>query len=216
MDAFTSLAPPLAGRPGPQPAPPQVPKEIFEAALGDYLAGKRLDMKELGVRLRISRATLYRRAGNRDQLLGAVILHLMRHVIDKTLAETEHLSGAERLKAAARFFMTAVHAQQPFRRFLDQEPEAALRILTSKHGPIQSFVVHQVRRLIEREQARSGLNLGFAPQDLAYIIVRIGESFLYADVIADSEPDIELAVELIGRIVQPQPADVRSGLSAES
>ena len=94
-----------------------------------------------------------------------------------------------------------VNASLPLRRFLDEEPEAALRILTSKEGRVQSGLVEALARLLERERA-GGLVLGIDPRTLAYAIVRIGESFLYADVIADSEPDIDQAMEVVERLLR--------------
>jgi hypothetical protein len=37
---------------------------------------------------------------------------------------------------------------------------------------------------------------------LAFVLVRIGESFLYADAIADGEPDVDQALEIIGRLLE--------------
>ena len=53
--------------------PATVPPEMFAAAVDAYLAGRRLDMQALARGLGVGRATLYRRAGNREQLLDEVI-----------------------------------------------------------------------------------------------------------------------------------------------
>lgn len=180
----------------------EVPSEVFEAAMQAYLEGRRLDMGELADALKMSRATLYRRVKNRDQLLGAVIWQLMQHVFSTALEESQGLTGVDRIEAASRYFLTIVNAQVPFRRFLEQEPEAALRILTSKHGPIQASVVAIMERLIEEEVQSGRMTLSIDPHTLAYVIVRVGESFLYADVIADNDPDLDLAVKLIGRLLR--------------
>jgi hypothetical protein len=42
------------------------------------------------------------------------------------------------------------------------------------------------------------------PGALAYAIVRIGESFLYADVIADNDPDVDQAVTLVSRLLRAE------------
>jgi AcrR family transcriptional regulator len=180
----------------------EIPPEIFDAAMQTYLEGRRLDMGELADQLGVSRATLYRRVKNRDQLLGAVIWSLMQRVFETAYEEAQSLTGVERIEAASRYFMTIVHAQAPFQRWLEQEPEAALRILTSKHGPIQASVVARMQALIAEEEQAGRLKLSIDRHTLAYVIVRIGESFLYADVIADNDPDLELAVKLIGRLLR--------------
>ncbi|MEX2194272.1 MAG: QsdR family transcriptional regulator [Thermoleophilaceae bacterium] len=194
-------APPIVEGGGERPD--SVPPAIFEAALATFLAGRRLDMRALALQLGIGRATLYRKAGGRDWLLGEVIWYLTRRALVDALERTVTLRGAERVLAVAGRFMAFVCDEASFRRFLDEEPEAALRILTSKNGPVQRGIVEAQRRLLEEEQRIGGLELTIDSATLAYVIVRIGESFLYADVIADSEPDVEQALEVMTRLIAP-------------
>jgi AcrR family transcriptional regulator len=184
-------------------APPgDVPAPIFDAATATFLAGRRLDMRALAAELGIGRATLYRRVGGRDHLLGAVLWYLTRRAMSRAMRAGEGLAGVERITAIAGAFMRDVNDQPAFRRLLDSEPEAALRILTSKHGPIQQGVIEWNSRLLAQEEARGAIAVSIDRATLAYVIVRVGESFLYADVIADNEPDVELAVEVIGRLLR--------------
>src|SRR6202021_3382283 len=50
--------------------PAMVPGPIFAAAVDMFGAGQRLDMRSLARRIGVARATLYRRVGNREQLLA--------------------------------------------------------------------------------------------------------------------------------------------------
>ena len=184
-------------------APPDdVPAPIFDAATMTFIAGRRLDMRALAADLGIGRATLYRRVGGRDHLLGAVLWYLTRRAMGRAMRAGEGLAGVERITAIAGAFMRDVNDQPAFRRLLDYEPEAALRILTSKHGPIQQGVIEWTGRLLAQEEARGAIAVSIDRATLAYVIVRVGESFLYADVIADNEPDVDLAVEVIGRLLR--------------
>jgi AcrR family transcriptional regulator len=180
--------------------PDDIPPDIFEAALRTFLELRRLDMRALAGELGIGRATLYRRVGGRDHLLGAVVWFLTRHAIARAVKAGAGLAGRERLAAVNAGFMHDVNRQPGFRRFLDAEPEAALRILTSKHGPIQRGVIDWVARLLAQEEERGAIAPDVDLETLAYVIVRVGESFLYADVIADNEPDVDLAVDVIGKL----------------
>lgn len=182
--------------------PATIPPPIFQAALATFLDGRRLDMGALTSELSMGRATLYRRVGSRERLLGEVIWYLTRRAMVPALEETTRLHGAARVLTVADRFMRFVHAQPALRRLLEQEPEAALRILTSKHGPVQAGLVGLTERALAEETNRGRLALTMDPHTLAYLIVRIGESFLYADVIADNEPDLDLAVEIIGLLLR--------------
>jgi AcrR family transcriptional regulator len=182
--------------------PADVPADIFNAALRTYLARRRLDMRALAGELDISRATLYRRVGGRDHLLGEVIWYLARRSLARAYEGTEDLLGEQRIVTVVERFMRDVHSQPALARLLEAEPEAALRILTSKHGPVQRGIIDVLERLMQVEEGRGNLRLGIDHATLAYAIVRIGESFLYADVIADNDPDVDQAVAVIGRLLR--------------
>ena len=187
-------------------APPEgIPPEIFEAALRTFVEQRRLDMRALAADLGMGRATLYRKVGNRDRLLGEVIWFLTRRSLIKAVEEAGDRTGADRVLAVVDSFMSFVSEQPDLRRFLEAEPEAALRILTSKHGPVQRRLIEATERLLRVEADRGGLALTADVHALAYVLVRIGESFLYADVIADNEPDLAAAEEIIRRLLTPPP-----------
>ncbi|WP_344620300.1 QsdR family transcriptional regulator [Dactylosporangium salmoneum] len=178
------------------------PDEVFDAALRRFLAQQRVDMRSLAVELGIGRATLYRRAGGRDQVLGDVLWYLTDRNLDRAVSAAEGLRGPQRIVAVIGHFLNAVWDQPSLRHFLATEPESALRILTSKRGVVQRRVVNHLEGLLT-EEVRAG---AFAPRldvrTLAFVLVRIAESFLYADAIADGEPDVEQALEVIGRLLE--------------
>jgi AcrR family transcriptional regulator len=163
---------------------------------------RRLDMRGLATDVGMARATLYRKVGSRDRLLGEVLWYLTRMEWARAFNGTEDLSGAPRVVEVIRRFMTRVQEGTALRRLLDAEPEATLRILTSKHGTIQQRIIGTVERFLALEEERGALRPFIDRQTLAYVIVRIGESFLYADVIADTEPDVDRAVEIIARLLR--------------
>lgn len=181
--------------------PTSVPDDIFEAALATFLAERRLDMRGLAGELGISRATLYRRVGGRDHLLGQVMWFLTRIAIVRALEQADGLSGRERVLMVVDNLMRFMDGRAALRRLLDAEPEAALRILTSKHGPIQAGITEALERLIQEEIRAGNLETRIEPTTLAYVIVRVGESFLYADAIASGEPDMDQAAEVMSHLL---------------
>lgn len=182
--------------------PADIPPEIFEAAAATYLDCRRLDMRALSGELGISRATLYRHAGGRDRLLGEVLWQRTRLALVFAGEGARTLSGEKRVVTIVDRFMRLVNESAPLHRLLEAEPETALRLLTSKHGPVQRGVIEALERLLEFEEERGELRPGVDNGALAYAIVRIGESFLYADVIADNDPDVSQAVTLVARLLR--------------
>jgi len=185
--------------------PKDVPPAIFVAALQTFLELRRLDMRALAAELGMGRSSLYRKIGSRDQLLSAVLWYLTRRAILRSLEATQDLGGVERVVGVVHHFLHDVHSQVALRRLLQEEPEAALRILTSKRGVVQQGVIDAVERLLVAEEAQAGGSLTLDRATLAYIIVRIGESFLYADVIADNQPDVDRAVEVVAQLMGAAP-----------
>ena len=181
--------------------PPDIPSPIFVAALQTFLEMRRLDMRALAAELGMGRSSLYRKVGSRDQLLGAVLWYLTRRAIVRAVEAAQGLSGAERVVAVVHHFLHDVHSQASLRRLLHEEPEAALRILTSKRGVVQQRVTAAVERLLAEEEVQADGTLTLDRATLAYVIVRIGESFLYADVIADNQPDVDRAVEVVAKLM---------------
>ena len=159
-------------------------------------------MQALALSLGIGRATLYRRVKSRDHLLGEVVWFLTRIALARSLSPTPGRSGAERLGLVIDRFMHDVHDQPALRRLLESEPEIALRILTSKHGPVQPGITRALQRLLERELGLDGNDSLVDPATLAFLIVRIGESFLYADVIAGHDADIDGATKVLAVLLR--------------
>jgi Tetracyclin repressor-like, C-terminal domain len=69
-------------------------------------------------------------------------------------------------------------------------------VLTDPRGQVQAGTVAFVEQLLRRDVAEFGLVTLIEPGALAYALVRLGESFLYADVLAARKPDVETANRL--------------------
>jgi AcrR family transcriptional regulator len=183
--------------PGGTGPPAAVPAGIFAAAAEQYLAGQRLDMKSLARRLGISRATLYRRAGNREQLLDEVIWWRARRMLAGQLLATAGLAGADRIAAVIGGALHAIERDEPLHRLLDSDPETALRLLTGTRSLAARGMTRALEGLIDAERDRGAFRPELDTATLAYAIMRISEGFLYADVIADRPPDTGRAVTVI-------------------
>jgi hypothetical protein len=69
--------------------------------------------------------------------------------------------------------------------------------VATKEGPVQQTTVRLQQELIEEEARRGRITLTVDVHALAYAIVRLSESFLYADIIAGEEPNVERCVEVL-------------------
>jgi AcrR family transcriptional regulator len=193
-------------------APPAgVPAPVFTAAVDAYLSGQRLDMQSLARRAGVGRATLYRRAGNREQLLDAVIWWRARQLLAREAEATAELTGAARITAMIGRVLRAVERDRPLRALIGSDPEAALRILTGSRSAVQRGMSGALEHLIDLERSRGAFRTELDTPTLAYAIVRIGEGFLYADVIADRPPDVGRAITVIEALLSGLDAAHRAG-----
>ncbi len=166
--------------------------------------GRRLDMQGLADELGVSRVTLFRRIGSREALLSEALWMLTQCTLETAAArwEAERPEGALHTPGTGRHINAIVSQSAGLRRLLDDEPTVAIRILTDPRGKVQTGIVAFVEDLLRRDIAEFGLVTIIEPAALAYALVRLGESFLYADVLAARKPDVETANRLQQTLVE--------------
>ncbi|WP_280456665.1 QsdR family transcriptional regulator [Nocardia carnea] len=206
--AMTPLAralhtPASAAKPGPLAA--------FELARKQFTAGERVEMRSLAATLGVDRATLYRWIGDRDQLIAEVIWSLTRPTFQEAQRQAGG-AGPRRVVEVITRFAHLISSSGYLNEFLRREPERALRLLTTRAGIVQSRVVSLVEDLLISEAPEV---LGAYPlpsRDLAYLIVRIGESFVYADLIIGENPAPDKVAIAVGALlgVLPNPDEHRA------
>jgi AcrR family transcriptional regulator len=177
--------------------PADIPADVFAAAADAYAAGRRLDMQSLARRLGVGRATLYRRAGNRERLLDEVLWWRGRRMLAVQVRATRQLDGVARVTAVIVGSLRSIERDKPLRAFVETDPEAALRILTGTRSTVQRGMSHALENLIDLERGRGAFVTDLDTSTLAYAIMRICEAFLYADLVADRARDIGRAATVI-------------------
>jgi hypothetical protein len=108
-------------------------------------------------------------------------------------------------------FINDVIGSEPFRIYLRRERDRALRLLTTKASGFQQRIVDAFQQLLVEEQQVSGLRYPLPTHDLAYVITRIAESFIYSDLIVNETPDATKAAAAIGALLGANPKDQRKG-----
>lgn len=167
-----------------------------------FLASERVDMTTIAEQLGVSRVTLYRWVGNRAALLGEVMAELAvrtataeRSRIDKT--------GAGAIVHVATYLVQTLMAFEPMQQLLRTEPEFALRVLTTSEGPTAARIADYWTQEIEAEIDAGRFSPTLPSADLAYLIVRLSESFVYKEVLAGEPADPVLAERVFRMILQP-------------
>ena len=165
------------------------PEDAHRLATATFLAGERVDMQALAAELGVNRVTLYRWVGSKELLLGSVLSALARTTVEQADRAVGG-KGPEHVARVVQAVVEQIHAFAPLRAFLKRDPEYALKVLTSAHSTVHQSSVAVVREILEAEVERGDLDPPVDVGDLAYVIVRIGDSFLYRDQIIGAEPDV--------------------------
>lgn len=170
--------------------------------------GRRLDMQGVADELGVSRVTLFRHVGSREDLLREALWLLTARTLDAAARRWEHErpEGALRIVGTGEHFNALVSQSTALRRLLDEEPSLTIRVLTDPCGQVQRGVVAFIEALLRRDMAEFGFEPLIEAGDLAYALVRLGESFLYADVLAARQPDVATATRLQRALIEGTPA----------
>jgi len=160
----------------------------FKIARNWVVVGRRIEMQELARELGVSRATLFRWVGSRDDLLAEVIWSLTAPTLVRVEGEVRGVVGGRRIAEVMERFCQQAIDSEFFGAFLHREPERALRLLTTSALPVQGNMVAAVERLLMQEVNAGTLEPPMEPHDLAYLIVRICESYIYSDLITGEAP----------------------------
>jgi AcrR family transcriptional regulator len=174
----------------------------FRIARHAFLDGERIDMGELAARLEVDRTTLFRWVGNRDQLLAEVMWSIAAPTFDRAAELSRRLSDGERVVEILGRFIEALNQAEFFRVLLRREPARALRLLTTGDSPIAARYRSVLAALLAREYGSSTVH-GMAVDELAYLLVRITEAYVYADLITGEQPSsrrARAAVRLLLRV----------------
>ena len=182
--------------------PADIPEAIFVHASRTYLDLRRVDMQVLAKETGVSRRTLYRKVRDRNHLLSQMHWYNSRVILAEGLARSRHLSGADRLVSVYAHFLQSVAESVPLRHQLRDEPENTLKLITTKQGEIHGKVVAFIERFLRVEREAGRMRDDLPPDALAFAIVRMGESFLYADALTGENTDYRFSVEMIGRLIR--------------
>lgn len=176
------------------------PQDLLDLAMRKWTEGERFDIGKMAQELGVSRATVFRWVGSRELLYGEVLSNLFDAALQQAMSEAEG-NGPDYIADVSHRLMSTMVAHEPLRMFVQQDTEYAMRILMSKSSTVEQRSADSVRRALE-EQARAGqIRPAMKLSDLAYLIVRIGESFLYRDAITGEPPDIGSATTAIRILV---------------
>lgn len=163
---------------------------IVRAARHALIAGEPVDVGRVAAEVGVDRSTVFRRVGRRDRLIAEALWATTETLAWPACIEAYPPGTRHRAARVLRAYVRMLIDEPWFREFLHRDPARALRILTTAELPTQGRMLALVSGLIASEPPGP---VDLAPEALAFVVVRIAESFIYADLITGAAPDADAA-----------------------
>jgi AcrR family transcriptional regulator len=177
------------------------PLDAFRLARRKFLSAERIDMSALADELGVNRVTLYRWVGSREQLLVEVVWSLGERTLEK-VDRGVRATGAERVVRVVTRFLDDVISNAGMRRWLADEGELAMRLLTRHDTDFQPRLIRAIEDILREESDAGRLSLPVDLHEVAYVIVRLIESYTYLDLITGEQPDARRAEPVLRMLLR--------------
>lgn len=175
--------PPRPGRPA-----AATRDEAFEYAVGMYVRGRRIDLSVLASELGVGRTTIHRWFGTREDLvadvLGFTAVALLAEVRSKVGGE-----GPRSLLDTFDRFNRELLEVPALSTFLARERNPMDFVVRADRGP-QPMLVEAIGGMIQGEIDAGRYRAPVDSETMAYAIVRLAQSFLYADAATGVRADL--------------------------
>ncbi|MCW2665212.1 MAG: hypothetical protein JWN57_174 [Frankiales bacterium] len=183
---------------------PTLLERAVDCAAQWVLDGRRLDMQGMAAHLGVSRVTLFRHVGGREALLGDALWLLTERTWELALsrAREDRRPGGLVTPGAMRNLNQLVYRSEGLRKLLDDEPVLTIRVLTDPRGRVQTNIRNAIAQVLRQDQDELEFEPLIDADALAFALVRLGEAFLYADVLASRTPDLAAADRLQSALIE--------------
>ena len=177
QDSILSQA--LANMDRPQPTP----LGVFKLARKYWLDGRRISIGDLAKEVGVSRVTLYRWVGSREGLIEEILWSFAKPTFENAIEATPG-HGVKHILGVHRHFMSALADFDPLRRYVSDNPTAAIRIQTSKDPKsCHNRIIDIAAKHIEDQVARGYIKLPAPAKKLAEMMVHSNGALLYSAII---------------------------------
>jgi AcrR family transcriptional regulator len=175
---------------GPRAPARPTPLDALAAARHWFNQGRKLDIQALAAELGVSRVTLHRWVGTREQLLVEVLWMSAERALTRLRDQvrTEGLARSHTAEVLGRWVWDVL-AHPGHRQLQAEESDMFVRLLTHDASEFQRRLIELVRELLVEDIAAGRVTIELEPLELAYTVVRIVESFVHTPAITGCAPD---------------------------
>lgn len=177
----------LRGRNMGTECPPPSPLRAFNLARDTWVKGKRISFENLSKVIGVSRVTLYRWQGSKDQLIEDIIWSFAEPVFNRIRSATPGKGISHIVEVHRRFLMVAARFT-PMRRFIQNNPTTSIRIQAMNVNTAHGRLIEATTKQLAEQESLGHIQLNISARDLAELIVTTNCALLYTSIIRDESP----------------------------
>jgi AcrR family transcriptional regulator len=163
--------------------------ELLRVARRAFLRDGTLEMRSLARELKIGRATLYRWARDRENLLSEVLLSIGLANLRHAELDTGTPSGPRRICDVTDLYLKRMRANANFQKFLRSEPEVAERVMLDSRGKLYRGWQLVWADFVRRVEKSSRWTAPVPAATLARIMMRVSTAFMLSGLHVHDRPD---------------------------
>lgn len=134
---------------------------------------RRTSIDDVARRARLSRNTVFRRLGSKDELVAAVMQRELRSLIaEVNTVAAGGGSATDRLAIAFALTVTRIRANPMFATAMAHRPDEALELATVSAGAFLGGAVHYVAEVFRADQQRGAIPSEVDAAGVAEVVVR--------------------------------------------
>lgn len=168
-----------------------------------FNAGEKLEMTALARELGVNRTTLFRWVGSRERLLVETVWSMAERAF-ALAREQAPAASPDRAVRVVVGFVDLVLAHHGFRQMLAADIELTMRLMTHRSAGFQPRLLAAVEQLLVEETEAGRLNVAMDAHELAYVVVRLIESYTYLNVLMGEEPEAARAEAALRLLLSPR------------
>lgn len=174
----------------------------FGTACTWFMEGRRIDISALAEEVGVSRVTMHRWVGTRDDLLSEVMWHLTNRTIDRLLAAIDAEGITPRAPELLGRYVEAIATNTGVLRLQREEPEAFVRLCTTSASAFQQRMVAKVAAVLAGDRADGHLTIDLDDEELAFAVVRLLEAYAHAPTLTGQAADPALATRVLRALLR--------------
>jgi AcrR family transcriptional regulator len=148
-------------------------------------------MRQLARELNVGRATLYRWAGDRENLLSDVLLSVGLANLRRAELDIRTPPGPQRVCDVTDLYLKRMRSNVSFEKFLRSEPDVAERVLMDPQGKLYRGWQAVWAEFVRRMEAASRWKAPLDAVELSRIMMRVSNAFMLAGLHVRGRPDTE-------------------------